>query len=436
MAGAVRRLRTLLTVAALVPLLVTGAVTASYAAESAPGGQGHDPVRILRDEYGVPHVYASSTRSLFYGVGYVQGQDRLWQAEIHRRIGTGTLSELFGPSVLPGDVFARQLSGSQARRAALVAQASPLTRTVLRAFTDGMNAWIEHARRTNALPPPYAVFGPPRPWTVDDAVATSLYFANVFGTSGGNELDNLAELQDLTARLGVPGGQRVFADTHWLDDPSAPTTVPAGGAQPTSQSQGSAQRPWPRAAVAPDTALLEAARSARDSFGAAERVFERFGAGRGPASNAIVIGPSLSADGRALLLGGPQMGYSTPQVNHEIGIHGAGFDVTGMMVAGQPLVPIGVAATHAWTLTSGGTDSTDMYVETIRLLPGRRGAGIPVPGRVAAHGLPHRGLRHRRTAHVRDRARPGGLAPARRADGAGQRDLDEDRHSWAGAAVL
>src|SRR5215470_10977208 len=367
MLGSVRRLRTVLTVAALVPLLVTGAVTASSAAEGPPGGQGHDPVRILRDEYGVPHVYASSVRSLFYGVGYAQGQDRLWQAEIHRRLSTGTLSELFGPSVLPGDVFARQLAGSQARRAALVAQASPLTRTVLQAFTDGMNAWIEHARRTNALPPPYAVFGPPRPWTVDDSVATSLYFANVFGTSGGDELANLAELQDLTARLGMPGGQRVFADTHWLDDPSAPTTVPSNGVEPASQ--GSTRQPWPATGV-PDTGLLEAARSTRDSVGAAERVFERFGVARGPASNAVVIGPSLCADGRALLLGGPQMGYSTPQVNHEIGIHGAGFDVTGMEIAGQPLVPIGVAATHAWTLTSGGTDNTDLYVETVRLPPG------------------------------------------------------------------
>jgi acyl-homoserine lactone acylase PvdQ len=43
---------------------------------------------------------------------------------------------------------------------------------------------------------------------------------------------------------------------------------------------------------------------------------------------------------RALLLGGPQMGYSTPQINHEMGIHGAGFDVTGMELAGWPLVPI------------------------------------------------------------------------------------------------
>src|SRR6266545_3800371 len=209
MGRSLRRPGPLLTLAALVPLLVVGAVAP---ASGGPGGGQSGRVRILRDEY---------------GVGYAQGQDRLWQADIHRRLATGTLSDLLGPSVLPGDVFARQLFGSQARRAALFAQASPLTRTVLESFTYGMNAWIAHAEQTRALPAPYAVFGPPRPWTVHDSIATYMYFTNFFGTFGGDELDNLAQLEDLSARLGTVEGQQVFSDTHWLDDPSAPTTVPA-----------------------------------------------------------------------------------------------------------------------------------------------------------------------------------------------------------------
>jgi penicillin amidase len=214
---------------ALLVLLVLACVLAGVVvpASAAPAGGQSGRVRILRDEYEVPHVYAARLSTLFYGVGYAQGQDRLWQADIHRRLGTGTLSDLLGPDVLPGDVVARQLFGSRARRAALFAQASPLTRTVLRSFAEGMNAWIADAERAHALPAPYATFGPPRPWTVDDSIATYLYFASFFGTFGGDELDNLAQLEDLTARLGGVEGQRVFDDTHWLDDPSAPTTVPA-----------------------------------------------------------------------------------------------------------------------------------------------------------------------------------------------------------------
>jgi penicillin amidase len=358
----------------LVPLLVAGPVVA---VQAAPAGQGLALVRIVRDEYGVPHVFGSSTAALFYGVGYAQGQDRLWQAEIHRRLATGTLSELFGPSVLPGDVFARQLFGSPARRAALYAQASPLTRTVLQSFADGMNAWIAHAEQTGALPAPYALLGPPRPWTVDDSIATFMYFGSFFGTFGGEELDNLAQLQDLVTRLGAIEGQRVFADTHWLDDPSAPTTVPnEATAQPVQAAavQAAAGQAAAGQAALAATDVSATARATRESLAAAERVFAEYGVRREPASNAVLIGPRLSADGHALLLGGPQMGYSTPQINHEIGLHGGGFDVTGMELAGWPLVPIGVTANHAWTLTSGGTDNTDLYVEAVRLLPG---AAVP-----------------------------------------------------------
>ncbi len=358
------RPRRVLTLVALVCILVGGVIAP---ASAAPGGGQSGQVRVLRDEYGVPHVYAASLAALFYGVGYAQGQDRLWQADIHRRLATGTLSDLLGPSVLPGDVFARQLFGSQARRAALFAQASPLTQTVLASFAEGMNAWIAHAEEAHALPAPYAVFGPPRPWTVDDSIATYMYFASFFGTFGGDELDNLAQLEGLVARLGSVEGQRVFADTHWLDDPSAPTTVPASG-EVTPPRRGKAPLPQ----LLPG--MTTAATAARGAIDAAARVFARFGVRRAPASNAMVVGPRLSADGHALLLGGPQMGYSTPQINHEIGIHGAGFDVTGMELAGWPLVPIGVTSHHAWTLTSGGTDNTDLYVELVRL---RAGATTP-----------------------------------------------------------
>jgi hypothetical protein len=69
----------MLAMVALVCLLVGGAVVP---ASGAPGGGQSGQLRILRDEYGVPHVYAARLSTLFHGVGYAQGQDRLWQADI------------------------------------------------------------------------------------------------------------------------------------------------------------------------------------------------------------------------------------------------------------------------------------------------------------------------------------------------------------------
>ena len=55
------------------------------------------PVEVIRDRWGVPHIYASNTRDLFFAQGYVQAQDRLWQMEMYRRTYEGSLAEIMGP---------------------------------------------------------------------------------------------------------------------------------------------------------------------------------------------------------------------------------------------------------------------------------------------------------------------------------------------------
>lgn len=69
-------------------------------------GPAHGSVTIIRDEYGVPHVFGATLEAVWFGVGYAQAQDRLWQAELLRRTATGTSAEILGPSALEGDKFA------------------------------------------------------------------------------------------------------------------------------------------------------------------------------------------------------------------------------------------------------------------------------------------------------------------------------------------
>ena len=328
-----------------VALLLIGALLVPAAA--AP--KGPDSVTIHRDEYGVPHLYAGSLEALFHGMGYVAADDRMWQAEIFRRSATGTLAELFGPSVLAGDIDARRLFGPVDRRAAAFDAASDDLKTMLGAYADGVNARIAEGN----LPPQYALFGPPRPWTVDDSVAVFMLLGSQFGWFGSDELTNLATWEALVATLGVADAATVLGDLFWLDDPDAPTTVPAEGAI----------GPKGRRAGGPPSDLQGAAAVAAKLPGAAAANANL--PADGWASNSLVIAPHLSADGAALLLGGPQMGYGTPQINHEVGLHGAGFDVTGISIAGFPLVPIGVGNGYAWTLTSGGSDNSDIFAEVL-----------------------------------------------------------------------
>jgi penicillin amidase len=63
------------------------------------------PVQVLRDRWGVPHIYARSNADLFMAQGFVHAQDRLWQMEFNRRTGHGQLAEIFGPIALDSDRF-------------------------------------------------------------------------------------------------------------------------------------------------------------------------------------------------------------------------------------------------------------------------------------------------------------------------------------------
>jgi penicillin amidase len=327
-------------------------------------GRTDDPledarVTISRDEYGVPHVFGSTLEAVWFGAGYAQAQDRLWQAEMLRRSATGTSAEILGSSAVESDVMARTLFGPPARRADLFANASPAMKRILTAFVAGMNAWIEEATRLGALPPEYQGSGlVPRPWTVDDTIAEAMLLLRTLGEFGADELTEAAAFEEWKARLGLDEALKQFADTHWANDPTATTSVPPSGAiNPVRRSAATA--------VTIPPGVRQAFQQFHDVHRQWERHLESVGVSRGPKSNAIAIAPKLSADGHALLLGGPQIGYSAPQLSHEMGIHGAGYDVTGISIAGVPGIAVGVAREHAWTLTSGVSKNNYIYVERL-----------------------------------------------------------------------
>jgi penicillin amidase len=343
----------------IVVMLVLSIVPVTAAGPPGDRGSPRGQVTIIRDEYGVPHVFGSTPESLWYGVGYAQGQDRLWQADLLRRTVNGTSAEFFGPGALAGDIAARTMWGPADWRAELLAGASPETQLIFEWFAVGMNAWIEEATQTGQLPVEYGALGlSPEPWAPEDSVAVVMLIFGQFGESGADELANYAHLEELFARFGPEEGAKVFQDTHWLDDPDAATTVPAEGAiNPARRS------------AAPKTDLPPGVGQGYNQWNALrrgwERNLERLGIGDEPASNAIVVGPHMTADGRALLLGGPQMGHSTPQISLEMGAHQGNFHATGITFAGMPGIAIGVTENFAWSFTSGVSDNSDIYVEVL-----------------------------------------------------------------------
>ena len=73
-------------------------------------------VQVVRDCWGIPHIFASNDTDLFTALGYVHAQDRLWQMELNRRVAHGRLSEVLGPTATSSDRFVRVLGLSRVAR--------------------------------------------------------------------------------------------------------------------------------------------------------------------------------------------------------------------------------------------------------------------------------------------------------------------------------
>ena len=143
------KLLAILLIVVIVLGLVAGAVGYAFTQRTLPPVNGKlavagvkDKVEVIRDKCGVPHIYAQNLEDLFFAQGYVHAQDRLWHMEFNRRVGSGTLSEVFGNQTVNNDVFLRTLGLRRVAEAEVAAFDSE-TRLIMESYAKGINAFID-----------------------------------------------------------------------------------------------------------------------------------------------------------------------------------------------------------------------------------------------------------------------------------------------------
>src|SRR5580658_1780111 len=131
-----------------------------------------EPVNVLRDRWGVAHIYAENQHDLFFAQGFVVAQDRLFQMELWKRSGQGRLAEVLGPSAVQRDINARLLQYRGDWDAEYASYSSD-TKEILEAFTSGINAYIAEIQKSDwsGLPVEFQIAGfHPEPWIPEDCV--------------------------------------------------------------------------------------------------------------------------------------------------------------------------------------------------------------------------------------------------------------------------
>ncbi len=318
------------------------------------------PVTVLRDEHGIPHIYADNAADLFRAQGFVTAQDRFFQMDVRRHIASGRLAEMLGEEGLASDKVVRTLGWRRVAAAELPILDST-TRQNLQAYADGVNAYIAAEGIPNRMGIEYALLSRKVPeyrveqWTPVDSLA---WLKAVAWDLRGSD-DELvrarlaatispAQVAQLYPAYPSTTHRSVLADSDW-----APFTAGAGAGMPALlQSQ-------------PVTASVTAASAALAAVPAV------LSAGEGTDANAWVVAGSHTTTGRPLLANDPHMALDIPGVWTQIGLHCRAvtkecpYDVAGVTFAGLPGVVIGHNARIAWGFTNLAPDVTDYYLEDI-----------------------------------------------------------------------
>jgi penicillin G amidase len=282
------------------------------------------PVEILRDRWGVPHIYAETQDDLFFAQGYMAARDRLFQLDLWRRQGTGKLAEVLGPEFVERDRTALLLRYRGQWHQEWPSY-SPDTWRIVNAFVRGINAFIQDPRRKPSVE--FRKLGyEPGLWRPNDVVSRMAVF---------NMMTNLmSEVQ--RARLVDTYG--AAAIEKWLPpDPFIKLEVPRG------------------------LNLKEVRAGSIELFDKATDAVADATQG----SNNWVINGRLSATGKPILASDPHRALQIPSLRRTVHLVAPGWNVIG---AGEPALP-GVALGHndsiAFGFTITGTDQQDLYVEQL-----------------------------------------------------------------------
>jgi penicillin amidase len=286
------------------------------------------PVEVLRDRWGVPHIYAKTAEDALYGQGFVHAQERLWQMDLTRRAVAGRVAEVLGELALPSDRAMRTLG----MRRVAKQEASLLSgrqKSLVDAYCAGVNAWIDTAAARRRLPVEFFLLGyTPEPWLPADCTSWVKLMCWSLAANWQSELMRGM----VTQRLGP---------------------------EKTAALQLDLAQTW--------AAVLDAGRAlAGEGLADATRAFTGPHAAEGVGSNNWVVHGTRTASGKPLLANDMHLGLTTPAIWYENHLVGGELNVTGVSLPGAPLVVAGHNGQVTWGYTDGMTDVQDLYEEHLR----------------------------------------------------------------------
>ncbi|MBN1573317.1 MAG: penicillin acylase family protein [Deltaproteobacteria bacterium] len=281
-------------------------------------------VEIIRDSYGMPHIYAENERDLSFALGYAMAQDRMFQMDMIRRAIRGKLSEILGESLVPVDKLFITITAAKSVEG-MYEEMPEEVKSNLEAFSEGVNYFLDNHK--GPLTVEFKLLGyEPEHWVPSDCIAPYYFMAWDLNGSFGKEMLYLAIIE----KLGEDEAKLLFPDYV----SGAPTIIPKGTAS---------------------LEFLKTMNLAREVLGTE---------GGGVSNNWLISGVK-SETGMPILANDMHLGLAAPGIWYEAHLVAPDLNVSGVLVPGIPLVVVGANEHVAWGFTNVMADDADYYIEKI-----------------------------------------------------------------------
>lgn len=291
-----------------------------------------EPVTVIRDEKGMPYLFANNVEDAVAAWGFVTAQDRLFQMELTRLFAEGRISELAGEQAIPLDVRMRTFGFH--RNAGKHAEILDKTSLGLfQRYLDGVNSFIEN--HPDSLPLEFKAAGiEPTPWTIDDSLAVMYLTSWESAANMGTEI--IAQM--LVEKVGIEKAREIFPLNVNPDE---------------EESLGQNGSPGP-ARLGIDLF--------REPILAAQLEEGRLRLG----SNNWAVGPKSSPSGKPIVANDPHLEATVlPGPWYPVGIITPEFRIVGVGLPGMPGIVVGRTEHVAFGVTNSYGDAQDLYVETV-----------------------------------------------------------------------
>jgi penicillin G amidase len=326
-------------------------------------------VTIKRDQWGIPHIYASNSHDLFLAQGYIHAQDRFWQMDFWRHIGSGRLAEMFGASQVETDKYLRTMGWARVAQQE-IQQMDAEMKANFQAYADGVNAYLQ-SHQGSALSLEYAILQflnpgyKPEPWQILHSLTWGKVMAYDLGRNFPNEIERAILLKTLT-----PGEVEELFPPYPVNLPVILPEIQGTGKMPISQNltDNSANQLLQYETLA-NNEITPVLQSINAPIKTLEKLIGYTGAGIG--SNNWVISGKRTATGKPILANDPHLGVQIPSIWYEVALHcikktvDCPYDVSGFSFAGMLGVIVGHSDRIAWGVTNTQADTMDLYIEKI-----------------------------------------------------------------------